>query len=82
MATPCGNGLVAAHVEEALLRSTDLQPHPHKSLFVCVCVRCVCVCVCLERNSARTPPPDHCQGRDPQRGGGVDPVRAAAKQGR
>ena len=33
----------------------------------------LCVCVCLERNSAG-PGPDHRQGRDPQRGGIVDPV--------
>ena len=42
------------------------------------------LCVCVFRTQRRTNPgPDHRQGRDPQRGGGVDPVHTATarKQG-
>ena len=41
--------------------------------------------MCVFRTQRRTiPVPDHRQGRDPQRGGGVDPVHTATarKQGR
>ena len=87
--------LAARHVERHLLsrmrvcrRRSDASPRSNMVSLVPGPTRTrttSTLCVCVFRTQRRTNPgPDHRQGRDPLRGGGVDPVHTAAsrKQGR